>query len=286
MKIMKKVPIGYYELVTVNQAQAWLAHKVKNRPVYTSVVNEYKRHMMSGNWTDKTAEPIKIAKSGKLLDGQHRLTALIQSGLKSLWLPVARDLEEDVFDVLDSGKRRNGTDLLAIEEYKHPSKVAKLVRFIEAYRAGRYDSDARGHGLHLTAREILQLADVNKRKYEKLAAQGATWQTKSGKLLPEAIFAGMYYFIEKVSDKDYAWDFFESLATSLNIQKGDPVAVLRRTLSQWKSNPRQRVRARENVLIVTVAWNAYVPYRLRSEPCERLYYRSKGMDLPGLVKVK
>ena len=41
---------------------------------------------------------IKISKSGTILDGQHRLMAIIKAN-KGIWLHLATELDESIFDV-------------------------------------------------------------------------------------------------------------------------------------------------------------------------------------------
>jgi hypothetical protein len=49
-----------------------------------------------------------------LVDGQHRLAAIIEADLP-IEVTVFTDVGAGTFDVLDTGKRRNAADVLAIE---------------------------------------------------------------------------------------------------------------------------------------------------------------------------
>jgi hypothetical protein len=60
--------------------------------------------------------PLGIAfdTNGVLVDGQHRLAAIVEADLP-VELTVFTEVGQGAFDVLDTGKRRNAADILAIE---------------------------------------------------------------------------------------------------------------------------------------------------------------------------
>jgi hypothetical protein len=62
--------------------------------------------MINNKWKQDTGECIKISKTGRILDGQHRLKAVILSNC-SIYFYVATNIDDSVFDVLDTGKARN-----------------------------------------------------------------------------------------------------------------------------------------------------------------------------------
>ena len=87
-----------------------------NRPLRTSCIERYADIIKRGQW-ELNGETIKFDTSGTLLDGQHRLSAVILAGMpiKSY---VIRDLPRKVFDTLDTGKGRTGADVLSLRGEK------------------------------------------------------------------------------------------------------------------------------------------------------------------------
>lgn len=81
-----------------------------NRPISMQHVKMLAGAMKRGEWK-LTHQPIAIAPSGRLLDGQHRLWAVVESGV-TIDCVVIRDVPEDTFDCIDIGKRRSISDVL------------------------------------------------------------------------------------------------------------------------------------------------------------------------------
>src|SRR6185503_17546608 len=72
--------------------------------------------MRRGEWM-VTHQGIAFDTRGVLVDGQHRLAAIIEADVP-VELTVFTDVGEGTFDVLDIGKRRSAADVLAIEGEK------------------------------------------------------------------------------------------------------------------------------------------------------------------------
>lgn len=96
---------------------------VKNRKIRPAVVSRYAAMMKSGDWK-LSPEAIVIANTGRLLNGQHRLSAVAKSGVAVRFL-VIRGPNEDVFEVLDRGSVRSTAD--ALQSEKRVTEVARLV---------------------------------------------------------------------------------------------------------------------------------------------------------------
>jgi hypothetical protein len=100
-----------YELVDVTPAIAelWLAtYNLANRTPREARVATYARDMAAGRWTF-TTQGISFGTDGRLLDGQHRLMAVVQAGVTVrmlVWHGVPLDA------VFDTGTARSLADVL------------------------------------------------------------------------------------------------------------------------------------------------------------------------------
>lgn len=69
---------GY--VVTPALAKQWLEKNTNNRNVNFAKVKKMAKDMREGHW-DTTHQGIAIATDGTLVDGQHRLMAVVESGV-------------------------------------------------------------------------------------------------------------------------------------------------------------------------------------------------------------
>lgn len=96
--------------VTPEMARAFLERNKTNRPVSRREVERLKRVLEADMWR-YNGEAVKFDKNGDLRDGQHRLTAIAESGVAAELL-VVRDLDPKAFTTLDQGRKRTGGDVL------------------------------------------------------------------------------------------------------------------------------------------------------------------------------
>lgn len=97
-------------LVTPKLAEEILNKNEDNRPLRASHVTALAKAMKRGEWK-LTHQAIAISPEGRLLDGQHRLWAVIESEVSATML-VARNVPADTYDCLDIGKKRTISDVL------------------------------------------------------------------------------------------------------------------------------------------------------------------------------
>jgi hypothetical protein len=101
-------------LVTPQMAREWLERNSDNRPLRPGVVDGFLAAYRRGEWRI-THQGIAFAKSGRLLDGQHRLTFISELPDKTVVpMNVSCDLDEDAFDSIDQGFKRTVSDLYGV----------------------------------------------------------------------------------------------------------------------------------------------------------------------------
>lgn len=103
---------GYVVLVTPEIAAVWLGPNTGNRRLRKAHVNTLALEMRNRQWR-LTHQGIAFGVSGRLLDGQHRLQAIVDSGV-SAHLLVFVDAQEDTFTNFDRGAKRDVSDILQV----------------------------------------------------------------------------------------------------------------------------------------------------------------------------
>ena len=114
------------EVINPQVAQAHLGKNIGNRKLRVAHVRNLAGAMSRGEWR-LTHQGIAFSETGRLIDGQHRLNAVIESG-KSVAMVVIRGLPDDSFKAVDLGNRRTTADVLA--EDQKLVEVANLICFL------------------------------------------------------------------------------------------------------------------------------------------------------------
>lgn len=117
----------------------------RQRSLARSTVNQYAGDMDTGDF-QYAGDPIRFNGDGELIDGQHRLQAILQSG-HPLWMMVIRGLSNDTIEVVDGGKGRSFTDMLQIHEVKNASAVSALTKKVEHWLVGNYAEEGMGRSV-------------------------------------------------------------------------------------------------------------------------------------------
>lgn len=100
----------YYQKITVTPAIAneLLQSNKRNRPIRPRRVSAIASDMIAGKWSE-TPQPIAFNKDGKLIDGQHRIAAVIKANIPiDMW--ACYGVDDNV--VIDRGSPRSTGDSL------------------------------------------------------------------------------------------------------------------------------------------------------------------------------
>ena len=100
-------------LITPQVAQALLFGNNGNRKLMTSRVETLAKAMKSEQWIEN-GDPIHVSKSGRLLNGQHRLEAVIMSGCAYNGV-VVYGVDESAFMTYDSHAKRTLSDSSGVQ---------------------------------------------------------------------------------------------------------------------------------------------------------------------------
>lgn len=112
-------------LIWPEDAKKLLSQNYKgNRKISPSVVRKYANDMANGKWGD-VPDPLIITKNGTLLNGQHRLTAMISAGIP-LTFEVRIVPDTDIFKYLDNGKSRTVNDYVELRYKPLSSSIASF----------------------------------------------------------------------------------------------------------------------------------------------------------------
>jgi hypothetical protein len=248
------------ETITPRVARAMLEANTNNRHISRDKVAEYANEIRAGRW--QLNGSTIVMNGSRLLDGQHRLLAVIEADqpIKTL---VVKGVDDSVFATIDTGKMRTKSDVLSISGEKNCSALASSLAIVERYYAGRLNGERL---IRFTNAEILILLE----KYPDMREFiDSSWKKKKAMLLTQSSKCAMHYLFSKVH-KTEADRFFVDLSKGQNLQEGDPVLALRHRLI-LNSVGRAKLPAHIIIALVIKAFNA----RLQNKSVSSIGYYSK-----------
>lgn len=233
--------------VTPGIARDWLARNIGNRAASPAHIEKLEDAIRAGKWR-MTGDPIRFSKTGKLIDGQHRLQAILNSGM-TVQCVVMRDLADDIFDVIDSGKSRGKTDVLFIE-LGLPMEVCKVLSS-SVGAAIDYERQQYGFGGKADKSDLLEFVTANPSIIQSAVyGQKLPHQTP----VPKSIAAFFHFYASKRNQVD-AERFIERFMVGAVEGPNDNLLHLRNLCMNGRANRRLVGRAEVIYRMIRI-WNA------------------------------
>ena len=241
-------------VITPDEAMKMLEKNQLNRKLSTRLVTKYSQAMRDGEWLFD-GSPIRLDDKGNLLDGQHRLWAVIESELPQTFL-VVEGVEEITMAVMDTGKSRSFADILSMH-YRDLTSVTHTSSTVTAIH--RWESGARGVALKPgrgnmgSTQTLLKFFDENKDGLLEAQMMGRrVRENVGGTGQPLALLAWITFGI----DADDAQFFFDRIIDGVGLEAGSPILAFRNWIIRTNSQL-PRVEFELFVALGIKAWNAY-----------------------------
>jgi hypothetical protein len=202
------------ETITPDMAAEILEnHNNHNRPLNRERVRLYTRELQEGRWK-QTHQGIALAEDGTLLDGQHRLAAIRESGIP-VAMPVGYGLDADAQRTMDQGRGRTLGDTLTAEGMPKGKRVGAIARTILTLTKGiKHPSTTEGYGFAYEHLDVLErYATLSDRYSAAVAAAFAHAELKG------------LNGVRQAADR---------LADLLWTDEGDPMRALKKALDSMK----------------------------------------------------
>lgn len=240
--------------VTPEIAREWLETMAPNRRLSRGNLESIAMAMEEGRWHDD-GSPIRFNRGGQLIDGQHRLSAVITTNLPRTFL-VVWGVDENAMTTLDTGKTRSRGDVLLIHDPQivNVTNVAAVVGMML-----RWSKGMRNHYLRtapISNDEIVAFYDEHREYVMECARHGQRLAKATGAGSGMAFGLCFWLFSEiEAEDAEFFWD---RLNDGSGLEIGNPIYALRELLArEARINNRERMRADVVVALIIKAWNAY-----------------------------
>lgn len=121
----------YVKITPVLAKEILVQCNQKNRPLSENTVKRYVKDMLNGSWQDG-ANTISFSVENTLIDGQHRLHAVVESQRSSVFLTAFKNPLK-MFAVMDIGKKRSGSDTLSVNGFTNTATLSSMIRKYHHY---------------------------------------------------------------------------------------------------------------------------------------------------------
>ena len=236
---------------TINReiAPKMLERNTRNyRPKDLIRIGKYARDMEMNAWRFSN-DAICFDCNDNLINGQHRLEAIVLSGYEGDFL-IVRGMAEDADQVMDMGKPRNIGDALRKLGFTYFDLKAAVARlyFIHKNFGLNALSNPRAQG---TPDEITKLAIALS---EDIEHSNAATQAVQPYLVQSVAVLGHKLFSEQ--NPEMADQFFLDIGTGANLPVGSPALAFRNMLIEQKGSKLKRCK-RDIIALMFKAWNYY-----------------------------
>ncbi|MEK7888253.1 hypothetical protein AAB992_14130 [Burkholderia contaminans] len=245
----RKEPAVIRVKVTPAIAQRWLELNRRNRALRPRVVRHYASQMKENRWV-LNGECIKFSARGVLIDGQHRLHAVVEADV-AIDFDVHVGLSDDAVFTIDTGALRTGADVLTMRNLSQGDArvLAGAVQLLinhERHRSMWAIERA-------SNREIDEYFGTHQTLYLSLDAIRSAGGTHS-RLYPGALAVALHSLFT-VRDRQAAHTFFDRLYRGLNLSDTDPLYWLRRYCESPPTTQGRHTRYYELAVRTTKCWN-------------------------------
>lgn len=231
--------------ITPEMAIEALGQNTANRKMMPRHTTFLANEIRCGRWI-LTGDSIKFASTGELIDGQHRLHAIIEAAtpVESV---VVTGLEPLAKEAIDGGHPRKVGENLHIFAIPNGNAVAAVVPAIVNYLEGRNPFSYRGHHRMGTKETLEQLA-----KHPQIVSSVTESLTLRRVLLQSV--GGFCHFIFSAIDPVLTEDWRSAMQHGSGLKEGDPWHTLRERLLAERATKRKLPREYLAAFCVQ-AWN-------------------------------
>lgn len=255
------------EQVTPSIAEAWLGKNTANRRIRRAVVERYCRDMQSGEFVENGAS-ICFASDGTLLDGQHRLAAVVQSDAV-VWMLIVRNLPMTTQDTMDDLAKRTLADTFGFHDISNANSAAAITRRILMWQQGiRTNSGGKYQPSKSECLSAIREDSSITTAIEQASAMS------SRKLVTPSII-GLTWWLFWQIDAQECSDFWQGLSSGAGLTEGSPIHLVREQITAHNSKS-ERVPETAYLAWIIKAWNHYradktlaTTYRYTLKPTER-----------------
>ena len=244
--------------ITPDIARQWLERNPINRKLSQAHVRRIAQAIQNREWA-MNGEAIKFNCDGTLLDGQHRLLAVIECGIPVQSL-VITGISSDAQGTMDLGRTRSLVDFLRMDGVTNAVVCASIVTMVNRVEATwRAQTEGRiGNTWDWSPVTVGSHRSRYHSEAERFTQASLHAMQLNGVLkFPRSSLGALAYFAEQLHPDEWSY-FVESVKTGENLSHGDPALALRSASMRRSHDGKRSIDQLWAFGISTKAWNAFV----------------------------
>lgn len=252
-KEIREKPMARIEIVGPAKAEEWLAANTHNRDLRPHRVMSFAGMIYRGEW-QVTTDGIGFDTTGVLLNGQHRLTAIVVADLE-VPIVVVRGLLPSAQAVTDQNLTRTLGDTLKLMEKKNYFVLAGALGWM--YRLGYCWETGNVHYSDPGKRpSITQLLDILEAHPGLEDMPKEVSRVRRTVKVRAASFMALWYNLRLI-DREEADLFVDKLANGDRLLRTDPIHLLRVLLIREAQQRSRSLADYREVALTIKGWNAW-----------------------------
>jgi hypothetical protein len=245
-------------IITPEMAKEWLdKSKFDNRNISRTNLNRIKKDIENGMWVFD-GNPIRFNSEGDVIDGQHRLQAVIQTG-KPIRSMVIVGIADRAKLTIDTGNTRKTSDILHFSGVKNSVPMSVAARLLVGYNETNGDMVLylKSHSIRgISAQSINDCIEDNPGLLDSVTF--ATSKLNAKKILGCGCLGFLHYILSIEPRYGYLADeFFERFDSGVGLEDGSPIAAARNAISMGLNYKGGREYLVAKCAIIIKAWNLY-----------------------------
>jgi len=207
-------------LLTPQRALELLEKNLLNRPTSDQHMARIARQITAGKWR-YNGDTIKIAVNGDVLDGQHRLWAIIEANM-AVETVIVYGIAREAFSTIDTVRRlRSGGDTIALSGQRvYRNQIAGALGWLLRWERGTIET------YRLPAHRI-ENSDIEAAYAEHPGIERAVGRAMKARLVANPAITGFAYYVMSTKNPHIAETFIEVLINPVATPATHPFFLLR-----------------------------------------------------------
>lgn len=266
------VPTNSVVLVTPEMAKNWLITNTGNRNLSKGRVAKILNDILNHRW-QYNGESIKFDINGNLIDGQHRLSALVQSG-QTIPLLIVNNLATESQQTIDLGRPRSLNDMTNILNIPHSSKVAAIGNMV--LQLENHPNIVWSERSQVTKTQAIDFITSHSPRLVKSAILSSN--VYRAFRLRESVYGTFAYKVQESENYGMFNLFHQGLVEGADLSYGDPRLALRNQIMRSPVLGNGRWQSQQQLAWTIKAWNGFI----QNQSMKRMRFGQDNLPMPTI----